>query len=282
MRKAISIWAFPGDWPLERSAALAKDAGFEGVELAYALEGPLGPECSAADLEGIRATFAEHGLVIPSLATGVLWQINLLSPDADERQQAKTHVRTMLHQARDLGAGCILVVPGFTGPFEAGPPVVSDYVGSYQRAVDDIRDLGQEAAKVDVQIGVENVWNRFLTGPMEMRQFIDTVDHSHVGVYFDVGNVLRNGYPQHWIQVLGERIRRVHFKDFRIAVGTLQGFVDLLEGDVDYPLVLSALEAVGYDGWVTGELFTREPYPEAVVYRASRDMDTILNGGIAC
>jgi len=282
MRKAISIWAFPGDWPLERSADLAQDAGFEGVELAYALEGPLGPECSASDLTQMRATFESRGLVIPSLATGVLWQINLLSSDADERQKAKAHVRTMLHQARDLGAGCILVVPGFAGPFEAGAPVVADYTATYQRAVDDVRELGQEAQRVDVQIGVENVWNRFLTGPMEMRQFIDTVDSSHVGVYFDVGNVLRNGYPQHWIQLLGERIRRVHFKDFRIAVGTLQGFVDLLEGDVDYPLVLSALASVGYDGWVTGELFTREPYPEAVVYRASRDMDTILNGGITC
>ena len=281
MKKAISIWAFPGDWELARCAALAQDAGFEGVELAYALDGPVGPDCSAADAERIRRLFADHDLAIPSLATGVLWQLNLLSPDAEERAAAKGHIRAMLRLAGDLGAGAILVVPGFMGPFEAGPPAVDDYPSTYARALDDIRELAVEAERVDVQLGIENVWNRFLTGPMEMRQFVDAVGSSHVGVYFDVGNVLRNGYPQHWIQVLGARIRRVHFKDFRIAVGTLQGFVDLLEGDVDYPAVLAALAAVGYDGWVTGELFTRQPYPEAVVYRASRDMDTLLNGGMA-
>jgi L-ribulose-5-phosphate 3-epimerase len=281
VKKSISIWAFPSEWSLERCAALAQEAGFQGMELAYALQGPLSPEGSARDAEQARATLARFGLQVASMATGVLWQYNLLSPIPEERAAAKVHIRTMLRVARDLGTDAILVVPGFVGPFEAGAPVVTDYEATYAGALADLRELARDAEQMRVHIGIENVWNRFLTSALEMRQFVDAVGSPYVGVYMDVGNILRTGYPQHWIRILGQRIRRVHFKDFRIAVGTLQGFVDLLEGDVDFPAVMAALRDMGYDGWVTAELFARPQFPEALVYRASRDMDTILQGGAA-
>ena len=281
MKKAISIWAFPADWELARCGQLAHEAGFEGIELAYAEEGPIHPQLSSVEAGRIRAELEKQGLAVASLATGVLWRYNLLSPDARERAMAKEHIRTMLRLAADLGTDCILVVPGFVGPFEAGAPVVEDYEAAYASALADLRELAQDAQRSRVHIGVENVWNRFLTSPLEMREFVDAVASPYVGVYFDVGNVLRTSYPQHWIRILGQRIRRVHFKDFRIAVGTLQGFVDLLEGDVDYPAVMAALREVGYDGWLTAELFARPRYPEAVIFRASSDMDYILRGGEA-
>src|SRR5659263_668632 len=87
-------------------------------------------------------------------------------------------------------------------------------------------------------IGLENVWNKFLLSPIEMRDFIDKIDSSYVGAYLDVGNVINTGYPEQWIRILGKRIKKVHFKDFRKSVGTLSGFVDLLAGDVDYPEVM--------------------------------------------
>src|SRR5690606_16928419 len=102
-----------------------------------------------------------------------------------------------------------------------------------------------------VQVCVENVWNKFLLSPLEMRGFLDGLKSSSVGSYFDVGNVLATGYPEHWIQLLGSRIKRVHFKDYRRAVGTADGFCDLLSGDVNWPGVVSALCSIGYDGWVT-------------------------------
>ncbi len=76
-----------------------------------------------------------------------------------------------------------------------------------------------------------------------------------MGVYFDVGNVLLYGYPEHWIDILGSRIRRVHLKDFRCAVGTLDGFVDIGAGDVDWEAVGAALGRAGYDGPLTAEVF---------------------------
>jgi hexulose-6-phosphate isomerase len=42
-------------------------------------------------------------------------------------------------------------------------------------------------------------------------------------------------------------------------VGTVEGFVDLLEGDVDFEAVKQALGEIGYDGYVTAELLPFEP-----------------------
>ncbi|RKY67851.1 MAG: sugar phosphate isomerase/epimerase, partial [Candidatus Latescibacterota bacterium] len=139
------------------------------------------------------------------------------------------------------------------------------------------RELAPVAEQLKVAVCVENVWNKFLLSPLEMRDFVDAVDSEYVGVYFDVGNVIPMGYPEHWIQILGKRIKRVHFKDFRRNVGTLDGFVDLLEGDVNWPEVMAALRRIGYNSYATAEMIP--PYthhPEALVCNTSRSMDYIL------
>ena len=127
---------------------------------------------------------------------------------------------------------------------------------STQRACEDVVALAEE---VGVEVCVENVWNKFLLSPLEMRDFVDSFDSERIGAYFDVGNVLLTGYPEHWIRILGRRIKRVHIKDFRRSIGTVEGFVDLLEGDVDFQAVKEALADIGYDGYVTVELLPFEP-----------------------
>ena len=218
---------------------------------------------------------------LSSLASGIFWQINLLSEDAEERAEAKRHLRSLLESAAGLEVGCVLVVPGFVGPFETGPPVVKDYEAAFQRAVADFRQVAPLAERLGVAIGIENVWNKFLQSAWEMRAFIDAVGSPMVGSYFDVGNCLRNGYPEQWIRMLGKRIKSVHFKDFRVNVGNLQGFVDLFEGDVNYPEVMAALREVGYQGYCVVEVFSRQAYPEAVVLRAGADVTRILAGAVA-
>ena len=101
-------------------------------------------------------------------------------------------------------------------------------------------------------------WNKFLLSPLEMRDFIDSFNSDFVGSYFDVGNVLLTGYPEQWIRILGKRTKRVHIKDFKKSTGTVEGFVDLLEGDVDFDGVKKALADIGYDGYVTAEMLPYE------------------------
>jgi hexulose-6-phosphate isomerase len=98
-----------------------------------------------------------------------------------------------------------------------------------------------------------------------------------VGAYFDVGNVLYAGYPEHWIRILNKRIKKVHFKDYRREAGGLSGFVDLLAGDVNYPEVIKALKEIGYDNYVIGEMIPGYTHhANQIVYNTSSSMDAIL------
>ena len=276
MKRGISCWAFPQNKPLEDVFALAAKAGFEGIELAYGTDGPLYPATRTEETKAVLKLAASKNIEVSSLASGIFWSVNLLSEDPEERAAAKQHVGKMLEIASDLEVGTILVVPGFIGPFEAGAPVVFDYDAAFERAVADFQELSLRAEKYGVAIGVENVWNKFLSSPFEMRAFLAQVGSPWVGCYFDVGNVLRTGYPEQWIRMLGPYIKGVHFKDFRVGVGNLQGFVDLLEGDVDFEGVMLALKEVEYKGYCVVEVFARENDPDAVPLRAGADMERIF------
>jgi len=276
MKKGISIWSF-AETELDRVFALAKDAGFDGVELALAEDGPVNMNSTKEDMEAIKALAAKHGIELYSLASGMYWKKNYTSDDEATRRFAIETTKKQLELASYLGMESILVVPGACGvDFEPGSEVIP-YDVAYDRCVSALLELAPVAEKYKVVLGVENVWNKFLLSPLEMRDLIDKIGSPYVGSYFDVGNVLYCGYPQHWIKILGSRITKVHFKDYRREPGGLNCFVDLLSGEVDYIEVMKAFADIGYDGWVTAEMLP--PYaqfPEAILYNTSKSMDYIL------
>ncbi len=280
MKKSISVWSFPFDWDLDRKLALAHDAGFAGFEIDLTADGPVSLKSTDADLAVVRRQFDAAGLVPSGLATGLYWGANAASADPAVRVKAETILRAQIRCARALGIDAILVVPGAVGvDFIPGAEVVP-YADAYDRALDFVRRLAPVAEAAGVTICVENVWNKFLLSPLEMRAFIDAASSRAVAAYFDAGNALLTGYPEHWIAALGPRIRRVHFKDFRRAVGTVDGFCDLLSGDVDWPAVMRALRAIRYDGWVAAEMIPPVPFykhcPEVLIHNTSRALDAIL------
>lgn len=276
MKKGINIWSFP-DMPLDKCFALAKDAGFEGVELGLTECGEVGLESTEAELLRVKASAKDSGIELYSVATGLYWDNWLTSDSSVERERAKDIVKRHLLVAKTLGCESILVVPGSVNADFVSREKVVDYLDAYNRSLDAFLELRSYAEDAGVSIGIENVWNKFLTSPIEMRDFIDKIGSDFVGSYLDVGNVLFNGYPEHWIKILGKRIKKVHFKDYRKDAGGLHGFVDLLSGDVNYPAVTDALNGIGYDGWVSAEMIPNyKYYPEALIYNTSLAMDKIL------
>jgi hexulose-6-phosphate isomerase len=280
MKKSISIWSFPFDWPLERKLALAREAGFAGFEIDLTDSGPVGMTTSAEDLRAVRRAVESAGLQLSGLATGLYWGANAASADAAVRQRAEAILRRQIECAQHLGIDAVLVVPGAVGvDFVPGAEVVP-YETVYRRANEFIKAALPAAQKAGVTLCVENVWNKFLLSPIELRWFLDELRHESVGSYFDVGNALLVGYPEDWITTLGKRIRRVHFKDFRRNVGTIDGFCDLLSGDVNWPAVMQALRKTGYNGWVAGEMIPPVPFykhcPEVLIHNTSRAMDAIF------
>ena len=274
MKKAISAWSFLGK-SVKDSMALAKDAGYDGIELTLEATGPTGLDSTHAEWEEIRKYSEEINLPIHSVATGLHWSSPLTSDDETVREKAIFIVEKQLEMAKAFGADAILVVPGAVGvPFIPDFKQVS-YDVAYERSLTAFNRLKRKAEALQITIGIENVWNYFLISPIEMRDFIDKIDSPYVGAYFDVGNILAMGYPEQWIRILGKRICKVHFKDFRREPGGLGSFVDLLAGDVDWPEVVAAFKEIGYDGWATAEMSTYKHYPNHIVWSTCAAMKQI-------
>ena len=276
MKKGINIWSFPAG-TVRESLALAKDAGFEGVELALGAEGELSMTSSEAEIREVKKMADEMGLSLYSLSCGLCWDYRLSDDDPAMRTKAKDMIKKQLETAKILGADTALVIPGVVNVEFSQPEKKVAYDVVYDRALEGLAELKSTAEALEVSIGLENVWNKFLLSPMEMRDFIDKIDSPFVGSYLDVGNTLYCGYPEDWVRILGSRIKKVHFKDYRLAAGGLHGFVDLLAGDVDYPEVVKALGEVGYDGWVSAEMIPNyKHHTDAIIYNTSYAMDRIL------
>jgi len=291
IKKGINIWSFDQSKSVESCMQLAKDAGFEGIELALAADGPIGMKSSDAEIIAIKKASEKIGIEICSLATGLYWQYSLTSNREDIRENAKQVVKRQIDVAALLGVDCILVCPGTVGvdfkpedvvpdagniEFFAGSEII-DYDVAYERAQKALMELAPYAGEKGVIIGIENIWNKFLLSPLEMKNFLDEINSPFVGAFLDVGNMLLFGYPEHWIKILNKRIKKVHFKDFRRDAKGLAGFVDLLAGDVDWVKVIDAFEAVGYHGWASAEMCpTYHLYTDQMIYNASASMDCIL------
>ncbi|MGO4372371.1 sugar phosphate isomerase/epimerase family protein [Paenibacillus sp. 2TAB19] len=277
MKKGINIWSFPSGMSIEESIVLAKDAGFDGIELSLNETGALSLESTEAEVRAIRRFADDTGIALSSLASGLYWDYPPTSERPEIRGKAIDIAKKQLEFAAVLGVDTILIVPGAVGVDFIPNAEVVPYDRAYDNALEGFTKLAKTAEAVNVSIGIENVWNKFLLSPLEMRGFIDTIGSPFVGSYFDVGNVVYSGYPEHWISILNKRIKKVHFKDYRRQAGGLHGFVDLLAGDVDYPVVVAALESIGYDDYVIAEMIP--PYThhtKQIIYNTSAAMDAIL------
>jgi L-ribulose-5-phosphate 3-epimerase len=283
LKKSISTWSFPGDWALERKLKVAAEAGFEGFEIDLSESGDLTVQSTGDDVNRVLELCKTHKLELSGLATGLYWGSNPASGDPNIIAKASGILKAQIILASQLGIDTVLVVPGSVGAdFIHGMEIIP-YDKAWERARTFVAEHLALAEKHRVRMGIENVWNKFLTSPREMKEFIDQFKSDWVVSYFDTGNVLAQGYPEHWISILGQRVGRVHFKDYRRNVGTVDGFCDLLSGDTNWPEVMRSLRAIGYNGWIAAEMIPPVPFykhaPEVLIHNTSRAMDAIFDLG---
>ena len=279
--KSINYWSYPGgldaSLPIETFLQWAKEDGFEGVELAISDGGILSLEVTEKQCLEWAKMAADLGLKTLSVASGIYWSYSLASPQAIDRVKAKEALKRMIHISSWLGAKTLLTIPGAVDIFFMPNREVQSYDDVLNLALEGLHAVLPNAKDHEVRLGIENVWNRFLLSPTEMAEFIDAFDSPFIGAYLDVANVLPFGYPEQWLKILRNRIVGIHFKDYRRAVGTGEGFVDLLEGDVNWPEVMKAIDLIQYHGPVVAEMIPAyKHYPRVRVQNASHAMNAIL------
>lgn len=282
MKKSINLWAFP--YPerinLRQCLQLAKDAGFDAVELNYDLENDLSPKATSKDYAAIRKMADGIGIGISGVCSFLFWPYPLTSNDPAKRNRGLELAQLMAMAAHDLGVENVLVVPGavhipWRTDYEPVPNDVCD-----QRARQAVGQLLKVAEKLGVYLNIENIFfNGYLLSPFEMNQFVDSFQSDYVRVHFDTGNIMQYQFPEHWIPILGHRIRNTHFKEFnkKSTDHSLETFRPLLDGTTNWPAVMESLRKVNYIGYLTFEYFhPYQHYPEALIYHTSDALDRML------
>jgi hexulose-6-phosphate isomerase len=282
MKKSINLWAlpYPQKMSLKECLQLCKDAGFDGVELNFALEGDLSPDASDAAIKEIGDAARKIGIEISGVCSFLFWPYAFTHEDPERRKKGVELAGQMIRAARLLGTDNLLVVPGSVyAPWVPDEPPVAHDV-ALERATAAVKSLIPEAAKHQVHLNMENIFaNGFLHSPQEMNAFVDQFESEWVQVHFDTGNIMQYHFPEHWIPQLGKRIQNTHLKEYskKVHEFNLNAFRLLLDGTTNWPAVMAAFEATGYRGYLTFEYFNPFPhYHEAIVYHTSDALDRML------
>ncbi len=244
LKKGLGFGMIKEDLSLTDKFKLVKDLGFDGVELNSPVD---------LDISEVLEAKEKSGIELPSVVNKDHWQKPLSDPDPEVRKEIIRSVAQSLQEVKDFGGDTVLVVPGVVNEKVS-------YEQAYFTAMNSIRELIPYAEKTGMQIALENVWNNFILSPIEAKRFIDEINHPLVGWYFDIGNILRYGWPEHWIKTLNSRIMKLHIKEYSRKImdeeGLRKGFrINLLEGDNNWPVVMNAVKEINYrGGWITAEV----------------------------
>ncbi len=249
-RKSICSVAFPPGMPIAEKFTAAKANGFEGIELRMGDEIPV--NSTPDDLSRLAEAAQKSGVTVVSLwDSNPLSKAPLNSPDPALRAKGVEAIRQAIDFAHRLNCGAILLYPGRVG---SGAKFDIGYQDTWDRFSAELTKVIPDAERARVTLTMENVWNKFLLSPLEMRAFVDQFHSPWLQAHFDMGNVMQFGFPQDWILTLKSRIKRIHVKDYKLSAKAEQGrFVSLFEGDVDFKGVMQALVAVDYRGFLSPE-----------------------------
>ena len=229
IRKAVGWGMIQEKLSAEDKFRLVKDVGFEGVEVNSRLMKP-----GAVEPQDLARASEKIGIPIHGVSGG-----------------SHGDLKGILDEAAIYGATSVLHV------VRADPN--GSYVENYRRSQQAIREAIPHAEQRRIPILIENVWATFLIEPLTMARYIDELNSPFVQAYFDVGNVMRWGVPQQWIEVLGKRIGKIHVKEYSLKTAMSQGMAKgfdfpMGQGDIQWNRVREELDKIQFRGWATAEV----------------------------
>jgi sugar phosphate isomerase/epimerase len=229
------------DWNLRltgkpEAIPLAAKLGFEGVQVSCGrnlVDGNL-PLDNPALIAAMKALAARHNIPIDGTCVDRLHTDGLKSEKA-----AVQWVRDGIRITQALGTQVILLP--FFGKWALDTTAEKEYTG------DALRDLGPEAEKAGVILGLENT----ISAEDNVR-ILDRARSKAVLVYYDVGNSTARGFDVvKEIRWLGKaRICQMHLKDNPHYLG---------EGKIEFGAVMQAIHDIGFTGYANLETDSKSP-----------------------
>jgi len=247
MKVGLSGIITPREWNFTELVQQALATGYECIEVVPREGSDLTLDTPERDVQAMARLARGKGIEVTSLCGSGGKPSNLMTSDESLRHASIETAKAMLRTAKAFGADTILHTIG------GRPSADLCYNVAYANALRSLQELAPFAEEIGVNIGVEYVWNGFLTSPMEMEQFLGQVGSPRVGFYFDPGNMRIFHLSEHWARICGPHIKKVHAKDFSWE-NHIVAWPPLLQGQVNFPAVMKELRVAGYDGPLISEV----------------------------
>jgi L-ribulose-5-phosphate 3-epimerase len=265
LKLALKYSMIKGNGTENEKIALIKKIGYDGVEI----DSP-----STIDLDKLNAACKQHGITVHGVIDSIHWDVPFSSADEKVRAKGLEGLKTAIADCKKVGGSTVLVVPGVARDGVS-------YQECYDRSQAEIKKAIPWAKDAGLKIGIEVVWNDFITKPEQLIKYVDDFKDDTVGAYFDCSNMLKFGIPaETWIRQLGKRMLKFDFKCYSKADAKdhpnekFPGFMRPIgEGDENWPEILKALAEIGYNGWATSEV---EPGDEKYLTDVFKRMKSVL------
>lgn len=267
----------------EELAAAAKEAGIDGIEWRFKEvpeefknEAPsfwrnnlcsIDPSASDAELEKFIQAAQANGLqavsVTPYLQAGDL--------AATER---------VLQVAQKLGASMIRVgVPAYDG--------TKNFNELFELELNYLEGVEKLAKQYGVKCLVETHHNTIAASASAAYRLVSKFDPNHIGVLFDPGNMVHEGYENYrmGMELLGPYLAHVHIKNTgwkktEVREDGSQAWISYwepnLEGIVNWKQVLKDLKEIGYDGYLGVEDFSTKYSSKELLVQYGKEVRAIL------
>jgi len=268
MNLAFSTNAFK-QVSLEESLRQIAECGYAGVEIMADVPHAYPPHLDPRRRKAVADRCRELRLTVTNLnaftlfAQGDTWHPSWIEPDAEARGRRIEHTLAAVRLARDLGAPGISLEPG--GPL---PPALGrdEAMRLYRQGLAQVLPVAEECG---VNLLVEPEPNLLIERPEEFEDLVSGLSHARLGLNFDLGHFFCVGVdPAEAARRLAPHIRHVHLED--IAPSREHRHLVPGRGAIDFEVVLEALRDIGYDGWVTVELYPYEAQAREVAAEAMR------------
>jgi sugar phosphate isomerase/epimerase len=253
--------------------------GYSGVEIMADVPHAW-PACLLEEQkQSIRDVLKNHDLAISNINAFMMnaisdsrqkyWHPSWIEPDRHYRQVRIDHTKRALTLARELGAPCITTEPG--GPVEKG----ASWSAALKLFVEMLKPVAELAEKEGVLLLIEPEPDLLVETADQFLELMQHLDSRAVGLNFDVGHFYCVGDdPAPTVHRLAPYIRHFHLED--IAATRVHHHLIPGEGAIDFAAVFQAIRGIGYNGWVTIELYPYVDDPDVAARLAYERVNAIL------
>ncbi len=273
MKLAFSSNAFKA-YSIDTAVKEIRTLGYEGVEILCDYPHAYPPQMNSIKIEALKASLRENRLDISNMNAFSLYAINdvynpsWIDHSAEQRKVRIQHTLNCIELASKLGAKSLSTEPG----------------GFYDRNREDVRylrnlflrgisDVSTEAEKNKIKILVEPEPKLLIETSKDFLDLIKEIKSDWVGLNFDIGHFFCVGEdPVQLVYDLADYIGHFHLAD--IAQNRIHNHLIPGEGVIDFKRVLKAISDIGYDGYITVELY---PYQKDPIHAARKAHDYLID-----